>query len=119
MAHFLGFSRRQWVSWEYGQVTPSMWVLFELMEKLQIDPAWIIEGPTEVPMLRSTEDSVARLDRLKGKVTRMAKDLGLVLPNGFERKLAEMVFNQPLDAEREAIREVRGMLRELTLGKDD
>lgn len=119
MARFLGFSRRQWTSWEYGQVTPSMWVLLELMEKLQIDPSWVIEGPGDTPVLRSADGGIARLKRLRTDVGRMARDLGLVIPDGFERKLAMLIFKQPIEAEGEAKREVRAMLRELSLGKDD
>lgn len=49
----------------------------------------------------------------------MARDLGLGIPEGFERRLAMNVFGQPIDKEREAKREVQEMLRELALGKDN
>lgn len=119
MAKFMGFSRRQWVSWEAGQVSPSVWLLLEMMEKLQIDPAWVIEGPGEVPILRCENGGIERLARLRREIGKMAKELGLGIPEGFERRLAMNVFGQPVNKEREAKREVQEMLRELALGKDN
>ena len=116
MARFVGFSRRQWVSWEAGQISPSVWLLMELMEKLQIDPGWIIEGPGEAPLRRSGD---RRLERLRSEVTKMASDLGLVIRDGLIEKSAELIFSQPVEQEREAKRAVREMLRELAIGKDD
>jgi len=119
MAAFLGFSRRQWVSWENGQVSPSIWVLFEIMDKLQIDPAWIIDGPGVAPILRGKDGGKARLARLQAEVGEMAKGFGLVIPEGFEHQLAVNIFSQPVDLENVAKRQVQNILRELAMGKDD
>lgn len=72
-----------------------------------------------VPILRCENGGVARLTRLRREIGKMAKDLGLGIPEGFERRLAMNVFGQPIDKEREAKREVQEMLRELALGKDN
>jgi transcriptional regulator with XRE-family HTH domain len=116
MARCLGFSRRQWTSWEYGQVTPSLWVLLELMDKLQVEPAWVIDGPGLIPVLRSTDGGAARVGRLRKDVQRMVRNLGLEIPDGFVHQLAMIIFNNPV--EKDGKRQVHEMLRQLAIGKD-
>jgi len=107
------------VSWEAGQVSPSIWLLMELMEKFQIDPAWVIEGPGEAPVLRGEDGGKDRLTRLQAEVAKMATGLGLILPEGLKHQFALNIFKQTPEQEAEAKRDVRKILYEISMGKDD
>jgi transcriptional regulator with XRE-family HTH domain len=118
MAEMLGFSRRRWVSWEYGEITVPIWALFEMTEKFGIDPDWVIRGGSESPKTISPTTRIdTRHTRISTKVTRMVKNLGLVVSSEFQQKLVKLVFEQPEENEREALANVLAMLRELAIGK--
>jgi transcriptional regulator with XRE-family HTH domain len=118
IAATLGFSRRQWSSWEYGQNTLPVWALSQLADVFGIDPDWVIRGGSDgLRTLPPTAKADVRHKRIASKVSRMVQNLGLVVSSEFEVKLVKLVFKQPEESEREAMRHVFAMLRELALGK--
>ena len=118
IAATLGFSRRQWSSWEYGQITLPIWALLEMAEIFGIDPDWVIRGGSDSPKtVASSAGTDPRHHRIAVKVSQRVKNLGLIVSPEFEQKLVKLVFEQPQEREREAMENVLAMLRELALGK--
>jgi transcriptional regulator with XRE-family HTH domain len=95
MASFLGFSRRQWDSWEKGQVTASIWTLLRLKEDLDIDPEWLLIGPGDIPVNLSSRQPLDRHPRLCAEVAEMAKSLDLDVSDAFIQNLVSMMFTEP------------------------
>lgn len=115
-ANLTGVTRRQWISWESGQVTLSAWALLELMLKLDVDPGWVLDGPDPSP--RSTGQSDSSFQRQVKVVHAMMADLGLRISEIAVRRLAIYIMKRPEAEEKEARRDVREMLRGLAIGKE-
>lgn len=117
-AGLVGVTRRQWVSWEAGQVTPSAWALLELMLKIDVDPGWVLDGPGLEPVLRGGDEDNSRFRRQLRAVRAMMSDLGLRIDDISVRRLAIYIVRKPEAEEKERRRDVRELLRGFAIGKE-
>lgn len=49
MSQRLGCSKRAYIAWELGQREPPARLLVGLKREFGVDPAWVLEGPGDIP----------------------------------------------------------------------
>jgi transcriptional regulator with XRE-family HTH domain len=113
----VGYTRRQVIAWEGASATPPIWAIAAVRRLCGIDPEWVLTGPGLVPLSKVPEVKADRMPRLRKDVLRMARDAGMELPPGSVENVALLIAQETPEAEREAKKRVRGMLRALSSGK--
>lgn len=117
IADLVKVSRKQWIAWEKGEVTLSAWAIRRLMLSLDVDPAWLLDGPGDAPMELASPQRPTRYGKIKASIMSFARDLGLTLPPAAVARFTVMVSRMPEDTEKANLKNVREILRGLAMGK--
>ncbi len=115
----LGYSRRQVIAWETATNAPPIWALSAVRRECNVDPEWILSGPGKVPLRDAVRLEADRGTRLTDEVAAMAKAVGLTLPAKAIANLAHIIVSEAPEAEREAKKQMRRMLRAISLGQSN
>lgn len=116
-AKALGYSKRALVSWELGQAEPPVSLMAKLRRDYDVDPEWVILGEDAVPRSYYGPVDWDRLDRLRGDVDAVCRDVGLRLPDERCQALARVLYDGGSDAGSANRKQLRGTLLALSLGK--
>lgn len=112
----LGYSRRQFINWENGDATPPIWALAAIRREFDVDPEWVLSGPGDVPLREAIPPEIGRKERLVREVESLVNDVGITLPPAAIDNLADLIAREAPDAEAEAKRRTRQMLRAIVMG---
>ena len=112
----IGFSRRQILAWENGTNAPPLWLLAAVREVFDVDPEWILFGPGSVPLRKVPLERPDRRQQIYDDIRKLANGLGLTLPDAALQYFADLVANEPEEAELAAKLRVKEAFRVLSHG---
>ena len=114
-AEQLGYSLRQYINWENGDSTPTIWALKAIRRIFDISPDWILSGPGPVPVSHPAGLPWDRYDRLIADIREMVDSVGMELADDRIAKLARLLFEEAPESEHEGRKKMLRILRAISL----
>jgi len=107
LAERIGVARRTLIGWERDEAEPSAQILRQLRSMFDVDPEWIISGPTLNPQKHMLPQNWEAYDRIELQVNEACEATRIILDRKQMRDLVRIIFEDGAEDDLESGRILR------------